>query len=180
MAISKVRRGAALAKVGFPTANSIRVDSTSEVLVFGTGASGTTEKTAVDTSSTQTLTGKTLTSPVITGATITGGTVQAVETVITGDGAITIAPGVVTLTKGSAAAITLAAPTAGQAGTIITITNGSAFAHVITATGLLQDGITGGAKNTATFGAFVGATITLIASQLKWNVKSLNVVTVAA
>lgn len=100
-------------------------------------------------------------------------------TTISGDGAITISPGTVKLTKGSAAAITLAAPTAAQEGTTIVVTAGSAFAHVITATGLLEDGVTGGAKNTATFGAFVGATITLAAINLKWHVVSKNVVTVA-
>jgi hypothetical protein len=111
--------------------------------------------------------------------TLTNKRTPKVETIITGDGAITIADGLVTLTKGSAAAITLAAPTAAQAGTVIVITAGSAFAHVVTATGLLEDGVVGGAKNTATFAAFRGATITLVASQLKWNVVSKNVVTVA-
>jgi hypothetical protein len=68
MPVSKVYRGSSLiGKAGFPNANSIRVDSASDVLIFGTGASGTTEKTAVDTSSTQTLTNKTLTSPAIAG-----------------------------------------------------------------------------------------------------------------
>lgn len=125
---------------------------------------------------TETLTNKTLTDPVITNGT---STTKSVITTISGDGAVTIAAGVVLLTKGSAAAITLAAPTAAQAGTVITITSGSAFAHVVTATGLLEDGVTGGAKNTATFAAFKGASITVLASALKWNVVSLNVVTVA-
>jgi hypothetical protein len=63
-----VRRGSSLVGLaGTPNSNSVRVDSASEVLKFGTGASGTTEKTAVDTTSTQTLTNKTLTSPTITG-----------------------------------------------------------------------------------------------------------------
>ena len=100
-------------------------------------------------------------------------------TTIAGDGAITIRSGVVALTKGSAAAITLAAPTAAQAGTQITVISGSAYAHVITATGLLDDGVTGGSKNTATFAAFVGAAITLLAYNLKWVVVSKNVVTIA-
>ena len=100
-------------------------------------------------------------------------------TTITGDGAITIRSGVVALTKGSAAAITLAAPTAAQAGTQITVIAGSNYAHVITATGLLDDGVTGGSKNTATFAAFIGAAITLLAYNLKWVVVSKNVVTVA-
>jgi len=104
---------------------------------------------------------------------------KAPITTISGDGAITIASGVVALTKGSAAAITLAAPTAAQAGTQITVIAGSAWAHVITATGLLDDGVTGGSKNTATFAAFVGSAITLLAYNLKWVVVSKNLVTVA-
>ena len=129
---------------------------------------------AVGTTATQTLTNKTLTAPVLTAAIVT----PAVTT-ITGDGAITIASGVVKLTKGSAAAITLAAPTSGQEGTRITVISNTAFAHVITATGLNDDGVVGGSKNTATFAAFAGAAITLVAIGLKWSVESLKVVTVA-
>jgi hypothetical protein len=97
------------------------------------------------------------------------------------DGAIAIGvgAGLIALTKPSAGAYTLAAPTAAQAGTELTITAGTAFAHVITATGLIDDGITGGSKNTMTFAAFVGASITLRAYNLKWVVISKNVVTVA-
>lgn len=63
---------------GGPNWNSIRVDTSDETLVFGTGTSGTTEKTVVDTSSTQTLTAKTLTSPTITAPTVSGaGTITA-------------------------------------------------------------------------------------------------------
>lgn len=93
--------------------------------------------------------------------------------------AVPITSGVVLMTKASASAFTLAAPTAAQNGTRITITSGSAYAHVITATGLIHDGVTGGAKNTATFGAFIGATIVLIAYNGKWHVESKNVVTIA-
>jgi len=100
-------------------------------------------------------------------------------TVISADGAIPVAEGKYVLTKGSAGAQTLAAPTAAQQGTRVTVVAGSAFAHVITATGLLDDGVTGGSKNTATFGAFVGSSITLIAYNLKWVVESKNVVTIA-
>jgi hypothetical protein len=95
------------------------------------------------------------------------------------DGAISIVPGVALLTKAGVGAYTLAAPTAAQAGTRITITSGTANAHVVTATGLLEDGVTGGAKNTATFAAFVGASIELIAVGLKWYVVSKNLVTIA-
>lgn len=94
--------------------------------------------------------------------------------------AIPIAGGTVVMTKGSASAFTLAAPTATtQDGTRMTFLNGSAYAHVITATGLIHDGVTGGAKNTATFGAFLGASLTLVAYQGKWYVESKNVCTIA-
>lgn len=93
--------------------------------------------------------------------------------------AIPIANGVVIATKGSASAFTLAAPSTAENGTRITVISNSAHAHVITATGLIHDGVTGGAKNTATFGAHVGASITLIAYSGKWYVESKNVVTIA-
>ena len=58
MAVSKItRRADALGQVGYPNANTIRVDSDDDTLKFGTGASGMTEKTVVDLSSTQTITG---------------------------------------------------------------------------------------------------------------------------
>jgi hypothetical protein len=105
---------------------------------------------------------------------------RKVATVYAVDGAISKDPALLhVLTKGSAGAYTLAAPTAAQEGMELIITAGSAFAHVVTATGLLDDGVTGGSKNTATFAAFVGATITLMAYNLKWIVVSKNVVTVA-
>lgn len=100
-------------------------------------------------------------------------------TAVSGDGAITIASGSIVITKGSAAALTLAAPTAPQAGTKLRIYSGTAFAHVITATNLLDDGVTGGSKDTATFAAFVGACIELEAYNLKWIVCNTNNVTIA-
>lgn len=158
----------------------VRVDSADEKLKFY-DKTNSAVRSAVTEDQTQTLTNKTLTAPTLTSPVISGATVPALipVTTITGDGAITIASGIVVLTKGSPAAITLAASTA--IGTRITIVAGSAFAHVVTATGLLDDGITGGSKNTATFAAFVGAAITLIVAQTgKWAVESKNVVTVAA
>ena len=96
------------------------------------------------------------------------------------NGAITIQDGLHELTKAGVGAYTLAAPTAAQVGTQLIITSTTANAHVVTATGLLDNGVTGGSKNTATFAAFPGATITLIAiDDLKWKVQSSNVVTVA-
>ncbi len=98
--------------------------------------------------------------------------------------ALAIANKTVIMTKGSASAFTLAAPVAGsgaggQDGTIMRFVAGSAQAHVITATGLIQDGITGGAKNTATFGAFLGSSLTLVAYNATWYVLAKNVCTIA-
>lgn len=93
------------------------------------------------------------------------------------DGAIAPTAGFVVLTKGSAGAYTLAAPT--ENGQELEIMSGTAFAHVVTATGLVNDGVTGGAKNTYTTAAFVGSSITLRAWNGKWNVMAKNLGTVA-
>lgn len=100
---------------------------------------------------------------------------QALQIVYSADGAIdpTISHTAV-ITKGSAAAMTLAAPTSSNNGTRIVIQAGSAFAHVVTATGLIQDGVTGGAKNTYTTAAFVGSGATLEAYEGKWHLLSKN------
>lgn len=126
-------------------------------------------------------TGATDTAGIYLNPAISGGTstTKEVVTTITGDGAIAVATGLVVLTKGSAAAITMTAPTAAQIGTRTTVVAGSAFAHVITATGLIDDGITGGSKSTMTFAAFIGASITLVVAQVgKYAVESKNVVTI--
>ncbi|MBZ4251829.1 hypothetical protein LAJ57_13035, partial [Streptococcus pneumoniae] len=81
---------------------------------------------------------------------------------------------IATLTKGSAGAYTLAAPTAAQEGYRLLVLCQSAYAHVVTATNLLDDGVTGGAKDTATMAAFVGASLDLIAINLKWHVVGKN------
>jgi hypothetical protein len=87
---------------------------------------------------------------------------------------VTIAHGTVVFTKAGVAAMTLAAPTAAQEGTTIVFTSRTAHAHTVTATGLIEDGVTGGSKNLATFAAFAGASLTLQAINLKWHVISLN------
>lgn len=145
---------------------------TTGVLTVGTGnviisTAGTAAGSVVTNNGTQTLTNKTLTSPTLTGAKVT----PNVET-ITGDGAITIQSGTVLLTKGSAAAITLAAPSS-QDGTIITITSTTAFAHVVTVTGGMWDG-TATTNTTATFPAVQGGAITLIAFGTDWYVLNLQ------
>lgn len=75
------------------------------------------------------------------------------------------------VTKGSAAALTLAAPTAGtDDGLIIKITSATAFAHVLTATSLLNTGAAG--VSVATFAAHAGAGLILMAYNGLWNVMS--------
>ncbi len=61
------------------------------------------------------------------------GDVKAGLQTLSGDGAITIKHGVVRITKGSAAAITLAAPTAGaDDGKQLWVISNTAFAHTVT------------------------------------------------
>lgn len=59
MAVSHIRRGAdlALSQRSRPGSVPVRVDSDTDTFKFGTGASGTTEKEAMDLSSVQTVTG---------------------------------------------------------------------------------------------------------------------------
>ncbi len=80
------------------------------------------------------------------------------------------------ITKSAAPAVmTLAAPTATvDDGKIIVVTSSTAQAHTITATGLFSTGTA--TVNLATFAAFAGATITLMAYNAKWNVLSFNAV----
>lgn len=103
---------------------------------------------------------------------------QAVALAAT-NGAVAIAPGLVVFTKAGVAAMTLAAPTAAQNGTVMMFVAGTANAHTLTATGLINDGVTGGAKNLATFTAFVGSSLTLIAYNLQWHVVALNACTIS-
>ncbi len=75
------------------------------------------------------------------------------------------------LTKGSAAAITLGAPTTGiDDGVEITFISGSDYAHVITGTDLVMCGAT--ANDTITFAAKAGASVTLVAYAAKWYTKA--------
>lgn len=73
------------------------------------------------------------------------------------------------ITRAAADLMTLAAPTSVvDDGLQIVITSGTAFAHTITATGLLNTGSAN--ANVATFAAFAGATVTLMAWAGKWNI----------
>ena len=100
-------------------------------------------------------------------------------TAYSANGALALIPGSATLTKAGVAAMTLAAPTVAQEGLILRVVSQTANAHTITATGLIDDGVTGGSKTTATFAAFAGASIELMASNLKWAVISKNAVTIS-
>jgi hypothetical protein len=75
------------------------------------------------------------------------------------------------LTKATAlTTTTLGAPTQAQNGLRLTITSQTAAAHVITATALLGDAASGSPEDTATFDAFIGASMTLVASDGIWNI----------
>lgn len=102
-------------------------------------------------------------------------------TTISGDGAVDISEdAIVLLTKGSAAAITVAAPSGSNIGRRIKIITQSDFAHVVTFTGTtLQDGTTG-LNTTWTAAAFAGSSITVRAvSATRWAVESFNLGTIA-
>lgn len=101
--------------------------------------------------------------------------------IISGDGAIPIdVDGNTSLTKGSAAAITIAAPGVANIGRRRRITTGSDFAHVVTFTGsTLRDGTTG-ASITWTAAAFRGSSLEVLAvDATTWNVISMNLGAIA-
>lgn len=102
----------------------------------------------------------------IDGLLVKDGIVGAIQA-ITGDGAITIQNSTVVLSKGSAAAITLAAPTATtHDGYIIRVVAISAQAHQITGS---VDGFNAkGSSGTITFGGAIGDSVTLVAYNGHW------------
>jgi len=123
---------------------------------------------------TETLTGKT-----ITGATTSGTLHKGTVTTLTGDGAIDISLGdIFIFTKGSAAAITIAAPAAGDEGRIIWLKSGSAFAHVITVAGSGLGG-SGTSYDVLTFTNVVAANVTLRAYDQKWYMVGQHLTAVA-
>ncbi len=161
------RTAIVLPAIAKPHAAPIYVDSDDNILKMVPAGSGSTEVQIVDASSAQTLTNKTLTSPVIT-----GGTQTSLDTVVvyTGDGAIATTSHTAILTKGSAAAMTLAANATN--GVRITIAAGSSFAHVITGTNLFWAGETGGPFNKITLAAFEGSAATVVSYNSLWYVVS--------
>ena len=85
---------------------------------------------------------------------------------------VTIIPGDTTfnINAGSAAAITLGAPLLSMNGTIYTFLSNTALAHVITATALINNGLSGSPWTTATFPAQIGGSLILMAANGVWNV----------
>lgn len=80
--------------------------------------------------------------------------------------------------KATAAAIVLVAPSKAQDGLVLEFTSLTAAAHVITATTLLGDAVSGSPHTTATFAAFIGATLRLEARNGIYNVISSVGVTI--
>jgi hypothetical protein len=168
MAVRAINRRSGTAGLRSATANAMDLvaDSAASDLIKYKDSGGTV-RSVVTADNVQTLTNKTISAP----------TPVAPDAYLI-DGAITIKTHVAKLTKATAGAYTLAAPTAAQEGTRLSILNQTSAAHVITATGLIDDGVTGGSKTTATFAAFPGSGIELIAINLKWGVLAKNLVTI--
>lgn len=102
------------------------------------------------------------------------------QSALTTNGALTVGSGNYIITKAGVLAMTLAAPTAGTMdGVTITLRSATANAHTLTATTLLQNGASGSPYTTATFGAYLGATITLRAYNGTWYIVSSSNVTLS-
>ena len=86
--------------------------------------------------------------------------------VASADGAISIAHGVVYITKGSAAALTLANPPLNMDGAVLRIVATTAHAHTVTNTSGFNGGST--ASDVATFGGARGDSMTITAYQGVW------------
>jgi hypothetical protein len=166
MAVRNIFRGATKAGgyAGTTASAPIYCDSDDSKIKFIPGGQGsTTEVEVLDNSTVGSLANKTF--PFVT---------------ISGDGAVTLVPSTVYLTKGSAAAITVAAPGTAGIGTVITITTGSNFAHVVTFTGTTLNDGTAGANSTWTSAAVQGSSITFVGvTATLWNVVSFNLGTIA-
>ena len=113
---------------------------------------------------------------------VTGNLTGAVqETVIaySANGAISIAPQVAVITKGTAAAMTIAAPTATtHDGIIIEIVSTTAAAHTVTATTIGFNAADAGG-DVGTFGGAIGDGLRIVAYQGEWYVLNNINVTIA-
>lgn len=78
------------------------------------------------------------------------------------------------LTKATAGAYTLAAPSLANSGIELVLTSTTAAAHALTTVALLDTGVAGSPFNTATWPAQPGASLYLVAQNGLWNVVSIN------
>lgn len=108
-------------------ANTVRVESSTDELKFGTGTSGTTEKTVADTTTAQTLTNKTLTAPKTS---LPFQTVAAAGSTVADGGAIAAGSGSLVLATGANATKGVVLPT-GAAGDYFVIKNDDAANAVL-------------------------------------------------
>lgn len=96
------------------------------------------------------------------------GAVQETVNVYSADGAISIASQIAVITKGTAAAMTLAAPTpTTHDGIVIKIVSSTAAAHTITAT-TIGFNAADAAGDVATLGAAIGNGLVVMAYQGEW------------
>ncbi len=86
--------------------------------------------------------------------------------VVAADGAITIAHGTVYITKGSAAALTIANPPLSMDGAVLNIVSTTPHAHTVTYTAGFNNG--GTSSDVATFGTARGNGFTITAYQGVW------------
>jgi len=94
-----------------------------------------------------------------------------------GAGKISLSNPLVIITAGATATLTLPAPASpAQDGLELSIISTTGFAHTVTATGLFNNGTA--AVNLATFAAFSGANLQLVAFGGEWYVTSQNAVTI--
>lgn len=96
--------------------------------------------------------------------------------VASANGALTIAEGMVAITKSGVCALTLAAPAAAQNGLRMTIVATTAHAHTVTHTDPGFNGA-GTSGDVATFGGAVGDSMEIVAYGGKWHVITLRNVT---
>jgi hypothetical protein len=97
--------------------------------------------------------------------------------VLSGDGAITIAHGVVYITKGTAAAITIDTPPTGMNGATLKIVSTTAAAHTVTHTPGFGGGTT--ARDVATWGGAISDGMEITAYNGVWYVANTRNVTIA-
>lgn len=82
---------------------------------------------------------------------------------------VPVANTIYNISKASAAAIVLPAPSVALNGLTLIFTSNTAFAHVVTATSLFMDGTGTLPHSTATFAAKQGASMTIVAENGFWN-----------